>query len=32
MPAVARKLATDFSLIDPAHAAYFEIHAVRFVA
>ena len=32
MPAVARKLATDFSLIDPAHAAYFKTHAVRFVA
>ena len=32
MPTVARKLATDFSLIDPAHAAYFKAHAVRFVA
>ena len=32
MPAVARKLATDFSSIDPAHAAYFKTHAEKFIA
>jgi zinc/manganese transport system substrate-binding protein len=32
MPAVAERLASDLSAIEPAHAAYFTANAARFVA